>query len=147
MAGINEMIRRIKSIDHNAIIEEAIARNPEALVNLQRQQMLKGERRTGKKIGKYKNTLYAKKKFEQNSLAGFGFKDEKLTGDFQKAIFADTRKGHVVLTSADSKLQSIVDRDGWDIFGLNKISIKEYSPILRNDSVKIIKALMNGSRL
>lgn len=124
---IDGMIRKFKSVKVKSLLEESVYKTREQLKRLQRLQMLHGRNRLGYKIGVYKNKAYAIKKHIQNPLAGKGFVDLRLTGEFHKAIFADERETYVVLDSADPKTADLIEMYGEEIFGLNDKYAKEYS--------------------
>lgn len=138
MAGINQMLERIKSVNVTEESATALDANAKEIIDLQKVQLLKGVKADGKKIGKYKNNSYAAKKFSQNPLAGFGNVDLKLTGDFAFGIFVDVRTQSFVIDSQDNKTDKIFKRYG-DPFGLNKKSKVELIPPLKKTMVKNIK--------
>lgn len=147
------MILNLKKINIKETIEEVMVEDVNALAAAQRDQMLHGERSTGKKIGKYKNKKYAAMKYAMSPLAGNGYKDLKLTGSFQDLIIAEPRSTGVVFTSndthtdavtGDSKLDSILNREGEDIFGLNKKYAAQYATkSLKPKANKLFKKLIS----
>lgn len=144
MGSISRLIRNVKGLNLDEVFEESFSEKQRPLVLLQRDQMLHGERSDGKKIGKYRNKKYAQKKYAQNSLAGFGYIDLRLTGDFQGDILADVRNKSVVFTSADEKTSKLIEDFGEKIFGLNepyrkKFSAKELKPTALK---KILKQIL-----
>lgn len=142
---INEAIRRLESISIKENVENAIIDTDKKLVGYQKDQMLHGITSTGKKIGKYKSDEYAAKKYQMNSLAGLGYKDEKLTGEFQSAIGVDVRDSSVVFFSSDSKTEDILNRDGEDVFGLSRHWAVMYSnQELKAATIKRIKKSFHG---
>lgn len=141
---INQLISNLRKVDFKEAMEIAINSNPGLYAQAQRNQMLRGERNNGKKIGKYKSKAYTEKKYALNQLAGKGYKDEKLTGEFHRLIFVEARRGVVVFSSSDTKTNDIMNRDGEDIFGLNKESVAEVAPTLAKDSNAIVKKVIYG---
>lgn len=127
MAKISDIKERVTKLDVSEVIENAIIDTQKDLVKYQKEQMLHGVRKSGKKIGKYKSPAYAKKKFQMNSKAGLGNKDLKLTGDFHSRVLVDVRGKEVIVSSDDPKTEKIVEREGDDIFGLSKEFAKQYS--------------------
>lgn len=127
MATISQLIRNIKAMEVRDVIQESIDDTKQALVRLQKLQMLFGERSDGKKIGKYRSIPYAIRKQTINPLAGFKQVDLRLTGDFHSGLFADVRDDKVVFDSLDSKTDILLDKYGEKIFGLNKKNASEYS--------------------
>ncbi len=127
MAGLTDLVKNFKTLDIKQEIQVAVEKTASALADKQREQMMLGLRSTGKKIGKYVSDSYAKMKYELSSLAGYGWKDEKLTGEFQAGIGVEAREDGIVFFSADPKSHDIVEREGEDIFGLTKDRAAEYS--------------------
>jgi hypothetical protein len=127
MSTISQLIRNVQAINVSDVIQESIDDTKQALVRLQKLQMLFGERSDGKKIGKYRSIPYAVRKQAQNPLAGFKQVDLRLHGDFHGGLFADVRDDKVVFDSLDSKTEILVEKYGEKIFGLNKKNAVEYS--------------------
>jgi hypothetical protein len=142
---LSKLKANVQSLNFKEELEIAVQETAKQAANLQRDQMLHGLRSTGEKIGKYRSKAYASKKFQMNSLAGFGFKDERLTGDFYREFVVDARPEGVHFTSADPKTKDIVSREGEDIFGLTKSNAENYgSVILAPVMNKNIKKHING---
>ena len=140
MSTINEIRRRIASLDISDAAATAIDQSRNVIVKQQHDQLLHGLRADGKKIGRYKNKAYAAKKAAMNPLPGFGFMDWKLTGQLHKDIFIDVRKETFVLDSADSKTGGLISRFN-DPFGLTLEGRKVViNARLRADFVRNIKA-------
>jgi hypothetical protein len=127
MGSITRLKNKVKSIDFDQIILESIVENQKPLVFLQKEQMIKGLRSTGRRIGRYKNKTYSSQKYKQSRRAGFGFVDLWLTGSFQGDIYIIMRKKSLVFTSGDPKTSSLVKKYGKDIFGLTKQNTADYS--------------------
>jgi hypothetical protein len=116
-----DQIKKAFRFSMTEVVENALLDTKEELVDVQRQQMVHGERSDGKRIGKYKNKAYASMKNFMNSKPGLGFKDLRLTGSFHKMMFVDIREnGRVIFSSLDEKLPQIIEREGELIFGINK---------------------------
>lgn len=140
MPGINEMIRKMNSVNMTDVVEQSLHRAQKKLVQLQRLQLLMGLRADGKKIGKYKDPHYAVRKFQMNPLAGFGFMDWRVTGALHKDVFAEIRENSVVFFSLDAKTNKLVERFG-DPFGLTKKNTGEaVASYIKPEGIKLIKA-------
>lgn len=127
---IDKLISNTKALNFDTIIGDVLHDNSQSLVLSQQQQMLRGETaEAGKKIGKYKNKSYRKKKFEMNVLAGYGNVDLRLTGIFQKSIKLYFFSKSFFFTSSDSKTKKLTGKYGEDIFGLNPKSRK---PVIKD---------------
>lgn len=118
MSTISKLLRNLERVSLSDVLEDSFEETKTDMIRLQKEQLLKGERADGKKIGRYKNPAYAKKKHAQNPLPGLGYMDWKLKGDLHKEVFADVRENSVVLDSADLKTGRLIKQHG-DPFGLN----------------------------
>lgn len=130
MASLFELRKRFENLNIDQLAKEAIKETREQLIDIQKDQLLHGERKDGSKIGRYKNSSYAAKKFSNNPLAGSGNVDLKLTGEYHEELFVDVREQTLVIDSAadPDKVASIIEKYG-DPLGLNEQSLDEYKPI------------------
>lgn len=124
-----------------AIGEDSVEATKGTVIQLNQEQMLKGQKGNGGRLGTYKSASYAIKKFSMNNLAGFGNKDYKLTGAFYRGFFAATDAGKLILGSNDPK-SSFLDQDG--LFGLTPESKVKYNPILKKEFIIQSKIKLNG---
>jgi hypothetical protein len=144
MASIEKMIATMEAVNISAIVADAMYNTKNDIIQLQVEQMYSGKRSDGKLIGKYKNKVYAAKKYSLNPLAGFGNVDLRLTGDFQDYIIADVRENSVVFSSEDDKTIDLVEKYSDDIFGLSTPYAKEYATnYLGPEGIKLIKKKFN----
>lgn len=145
MARLGQLIKKFESLDIDQLAVEAVEETREQLLDIQRDQLLHGERKDGNKIGKYKSEQYAAKKLAQNPLAGSGNVDLKFTGEYHEELFVDIRDETLIIDSAASqdKIENIIDKYG-DPLGLNETSLNEYKPIsnkaLRKKIIQKIKS-------
>jgi len=130
MARLGQLMNRFKTLDIDKLAREAVEETRKDLLDIQRDQLLHGEKKDGTKIGKYKSEKYAAKKLAQNPLAGSGNVDLKLTGEYHEELFVDVREQTLVIDSAASadKIENIIGKYG-DPLGLNETSLNEYKPI------------------
>jgi len=130
MARLGQLVKKYQSLNIDQLAVEAIEETREQLLDIQRDQLLHGEKKDGTKIGKYKSEKYAAKKLAQNPLAGSGNVDLKLTGEYHEELFVDVREQTLVIDSAASadKIENIIGKYG-DPLGLNETSLNEYKPI------------------
>jgi len=126
MAGINALIQKAEALRFEPAIADAVDETKEQFKDIQREQMLEGEGKSGK-IGKYRSKSYAARKVLINPKPGFGNVDLKLTGAFQNEIFVDARDNSVVIDSADEKAGALIEKYGKNIFGLNQVNKASYS--------------------
>lgn len=144
MPGINEMIRRMESVNMNETIQLAVAGTVGEYEKLQKLQMLLGKDSSGGVIGKYKNQKYARAKHAINPLAGLGNMDFKLTGDFYKQFFTRLGSNAVLISSTDKKTERLL-KINKDVFGLNSDSAKEYSiSYIKPEANNLIKRQLTG---
>ncbi len=122
---ILELKQRFNGLNIHNISVDSIKETKEQYLDKQKEQLKKGLKKSGEKIGRYRNPVYAQKKFNQNPLAGLGNVDLKLTGDLYSATFLDVRDTELVIDSSDEKTQGLIDKYG-DPFGLSEESRKAY---------------------
>lgn len=143
MARLGQLLKKYQSLNIDQLAIEAVEETRDQLLDIQRDQLLHGERKDGSKIGKYKSESYAAKKLSQNPLAGSGNVDLKFTGEYYQELFVDIRNETLVIDSAASvdKINSIIDKYG-DPLGLNEVSLNEYKLISKKAlSRKIIQKI------
>lgn len=132
---LSQLRANFKALNFTDIVSEALEKQKAEIIEYQKAQMLHGENVEGKKIGKYKNMDYIRKKANMNPLAGYGNVDLKLTGEFQRNMnirfFADS----FVLFSNDSKAEDLVSKYGPTIFGLNAGFIKDFAEVYLNEEL------------
>jgi len=138
------MIAVFEKVDIENSVALAIDQTAEEFVKTQQQQLSTGIRADGKVIINVKtgsdeySPSYAKYK---------GFKKPinlKDKGDFYRGIFVDVRTNTVVIDSADEKTQSLLDRYGEKIFGLDAENAAIYSNEYMAPAA--IKLVNNGLR-
>lgn len=122
--SINDMRERFASVNFNQVAEDALYDSRDVIKELQVDQLKRGVRKDGSRIGKYKNKAYAAKKHQLNPLAGFGNVDLILKGDFKSQIFVDVREDVFVIDSGDEKAAKLISDYG-DPFGLTDESNAE----------------------
>lgn len=89
MASSYELKNRILGLNIHAIAEQSVEETKDQIIDRQQEQLRYGLRSDGKKIGKYKNDSYARKKNAMNPLAGFGNVDLKLEGGYHGNLQVD----------------------------------------------------------
>ncbi len=125
MPGINTMIDKWSKLNVRKVAQQTFEGTKKELEEFQIGQMITGVKADGKKIGKYKSFNYATYKYNFNTLAGFGFIDLRLTGDFYKGVFAEIKASSVVFFSKDAKASKLDDT--YHPFGLTAQSRATYS--------------------
>lgn len=126
-----ELLDKVKAFDVEQAVEVAFSSDAflRSVEGEQLKQMRAGKNADGKRIGKYRNNAYAKKKNEMNPEPGLGNVDLILTGEFSRNIFAQSDGGVMEIASGefsrhifaqnDSKSQMLEEKYGESIFGLS----------------------------
>lgn len=117
MSTISTIQKRLQALNIQEVAADAIEESSDVILREQKNQLLRGERADGKKIGRYRSPIYAAKKAALNPLAGFGNMDWRLTGALHNNIFLDVRDASFVLDSGDPKMGKLVEEFG-DPMGL-----------------------------
>lgn len=125
MPGISaaELVRRLATVDLIAATRVVVSDNREVLADLNRKQLLEGVDSSGKKMRKYASDAYSRYKYELNREAGYGIRDQNLTGAFSKSIEAEAGSDAAVFNATDGKTPYILKRDGEQVLGLSPASI------------------------
>ena len=120
--GISEIRKRSNQFvaNLNIFIAQSIESNDDDIVQLNRDQMLAGKYKTGKKIKPKYSSRYAQRK-------GFSTPNLKLKGDFQRDMFltVDENNDSIIITSDDEKTPHLVNRYTTDVFGIPKNKYKQ----------------------
>ena len=148
MATIHEMLRRAQSIDLQAIGVSVIVDTKDALIDLNKSQLMdKGEDKNSKKLKSYKPTTgaYARRKNQRNPFPGLGTPDLYNTGAFQNAFqLKINSKNSFDIFSSNSKSGDLQKKYGKAIFGVSDPNKQEYAdeymqPELVREVRKILK--------
>lgn len=128
MATIKGMLDKVKSLDLRSEVPVIIERTQADLILLNQTQLFQfGMKADETYLKPYKSDAYAYKKQAKNPQLPFGRPDFKLTGEFYKDFFVKVSKTAFEVDSKDSKTQSLIDRDGVEIFGLTSKNKTVYS--------------------
>ena len=139
-----EKLRLMESFDVRQAIMSIVSSKDflmEEVVNQVIDQMEHGLNGDGKKIGKYdvkNSTYYARKKYEINPLAGYGYVDLMYTHDFVRNLFAEINGDSIHIDSTDWKSEMLQDEYGENIMNLNKGSKTILGELI---AIKLIKKL------
>lgn len=137
------MLQAAEKIDLQFIIESSLIDSQEDYVKLQKDQMMNGLNVYDEKIGRYRSTDYATKKYAQSSLAGFGNVDLRLKGPFQSAIFADVRSDIIVIDSLDAKTDDLLAKYSDKIFGLGPTRIPMFQAVVYPKLIQLTENALN----
>lgn len=140
MATLASLKRKFQQLDVRTLVMYSVDETAKQFIMMQQLQMITGYNSLGKRIGKYRNKVYAQKKYTQNPFAGYGNVDLRLTEAFQRDIFIDVRDMGVVIDSGDEKTEKLIEKYGREIFGLNKKSATEYSQLyLKKEFIRQVR--------
>jgi len=134
---VYELSNRLKRFDLNAEIVKAIKMTKEAMIEKNREQLMKGRNTINLKIlPRYKSKSYAKKKFARNAKPGRGVPDLNNTGAFQAAIDVKVTTKQFEFFSRDEKAPMLVEKYPL-ILGMTAKATEQYSkntllPVLEN---------------
>jgi hypothetical protein len=111
------------------------------LIDLKEAEFKKGDRPSGKPLGKYRSKTYAALKQRMNPLA-HGDVDLILTGSFiNSAFITKPTEGTYLFGFRDSKTNSLIERYGTDIKGLNQETFNGFqNNVIKPVLVEKIKA-------
>ncbi len=127
MAGVREVYRKLVAAKEALpdVSEDSIDQTKSDWIELNQDQMLRGQNREGEKLGRYKNTKYAAMKNRLNALPGLGNKDYRLHSDYYKGMFLVVDNGMIRQGSIDEKAKWL--ENGTDKrYGLQPENKKDY---------------------
>lgn len=109
--------------------ENFLKANEEFLEDLNVQQLQEGVNSKGEKLGKYRNSSYARFKNRLNPTAGLGNVDLILSGKYSKGIEAKVKAKALVFEGTDSKT-AFIDNKYPDSRGLTTQSRAELTTVM-----------------
>lgn len=128
-----------------ALVMDSLRETKSAYLELNVDQLKRGIRRDGNRIGRYKDPdgYYARKKARQNPLPGQGFVDLIHYGDFSEQLDVDVSARAFRHLSRDEKDEKLTQDYGDQIYGLTVENRKAYTrenmrPVMRNKIVDIL---------
>lgn len=129
MGTIRDLKNALKKVNLNTMIVNSIDQTKDALVNFNKEELKHGRDSKGLLLSpEYALFDYALRKYQQNSLPGFGNPDLFLTGAFYRGFYASVGfTGIYTLDSSDSKTDGLQRKYGQYIFGVNTKDIGIYA--------------------
>lgn len=112
--------------DPKKALKDAIIKNEETILDLNRQQLDRGKDAKGDSLGKYKNFKY-KNRWQPVDL--------KLTGDFRDKFSLQVDDKQTTIFSQDRKDDLLTKRYGKDIFGVADPFIPNVTNAIEDDFV------------
>ena len=122
MATVLDLSANLQSVNVKVIAATSLQATADEFTEANKKQMMKGKRNDGKNIGDspgqyYGSMMYARDKQRMNSEPGFMNPDLKLTGSFQNMMYMNVEGENILMDSADSKAESLVEKYGESIYG------------------------------
>jgi len=142
---VGTYITKLKGIDLQQIIIDVFKTFELRIIRQNVIQLEKGFDSKGEPIGEYKNFSYAKKKYAQNSKAGFGNMDLILTGDFVAGIFIEFTSDSLIFDSKNKVKEGgeggvdLLKNYGDDVLGLSNDGFENLKPKIQEELIKKIK--------
>ncbi len=136
MRTIADLYQTLSKVDFKQEVEIAFIDSSKTFVQLQKDQLLSGERSDGEAIFNLKtgsdeySPSYAKKKGKKKPI------DLRNKNDFYSGIFVDPRADGLVSDSADSKSEMLQETYGKEIFGLNEERQPKYGRAAADSLIK-----------
>jgi hypothetical protein len=135
---LNARMQRARPMIWN-FVRGAVLLNKDALLDMNRHQMLRGIDPDGQQFMKYKSVEYADIKKQAGSIAPFMIPDLKLTGSFQEKMILRVSQRDYVIHSTDEKSNKLESK--YHPFGLTdnhkekalEINTKTFSEIWRKN--------------
>ena len=124
---VYDMLQRFGKLNIKDEIILGLEDSAEIFTDMQREQMLRGERSDGKPIFRIStgsdeySPAYAKKKGRKKPI------DLRDTGEFQSELFMDVREEELFIDSADSKSGMLQKDYGEEIMGLQDDPMSEFA--------------------
>jgi hypothetical protein len=144
MRTVDEFLTSIQKIDIPYQIELSLIDSASDYVQIQQEQIRNGLRRDDKPIfnlitgSDQYSPGYAKKKGKSSPI------DLYDTGSFSEGIFLHVDNiTEAVVDSADDKTESLIERYGNEIFGLNTASMGEFLPLAKETLIQTISEALN----
>ena len=119
---LSQFYTKVKQLDSDKIVTDTMEEAAPLITDMQKEQMLSGKNREGKKSGRYRNPSYARMKNAMNPIPGLGVPDLRLTGEFYLGVYTEIRGDKVILDSTDEKTPALALRFGESIFGLSPVT-------------------------
>lgn len=132
MTSMREFQKRLQPLVDRRLLSDEVAKvvlrdEGRTLFKAKKNEFDFGYRPDYSKIGTYANPDYAYRKNLLNGLAGRGYVDLQLTGAFVNSFFLTRKSNGVYLfDAANSKKDSLIQKYGSDIMGLNQDTFNDY---------------------
>lgn len=130
------------------IVVDVIKNDDGKYLDLNREQMSKGENRTETPIGRLKNPKYAQRKKAKGGKAPLGFSDLKDKGNYYKNLKKTVNKKFVTVFTADpdkEKVKSIEGKYGTQHFNLSETNQDKYSAlVIKPELLKYLRSRLNA---
>lgn len=112
-------------------------------VEANKRALMKGQKSDGSHMSVLRNPFYVDYKERKGSFAATlspPRSDVKDTGSFQNKMLAKSSPNIITILSTDSKMSKLVEKNGIDLFGVQKIEYPQLSAIFALRFKKVIDA-------
>ncbi len=144
---IQEFGERVRSLDINNIVDEAINETKEFLLHLIRSQLLTGERKDGSPIGIYSpnSDEYVQEKFQLGLFLGNSFPKYDLffEGTLHRSIIIAVNSSDIEIIITDPKIDKVEKLTG-DLSNALELNEK-FMDLYRENLLPIIQNKIHGS--
>lgn len=140
--NISQLVKKLKAMEMGlvSILAAAMEKHKEELIFLNQQQLYeRGTDGEGKKLKRYKNKSYAKKKHRLNPLPGLGVPDLFLKGNLLDSMTLKTQGESFNINSSLYYAKYIFKNYGEQVFKLTKGSKRQGWKIIKPTVLKLIK--------
>lgn len=132
MSTIAELSDALKSLDVMSAARQAGAATTDSYTQANRDQMLSGKRKDGRKVmdapgDVYAWETYALEKNRMNSKPGMYDPDLNCTGAFHASMKAVINQDSIEMTATDSKAEKLEAKYGEDIYGIGGEFLQGYA--------------------
>lgn len=143
MATIDTVIKKWQRLNVTTVLRKSLQSTKDKIEEFQIGQMALGQNPQGKKIGRYRSKKYAQEKYQLSTLAGLGYVDLRLHGDFYRGVFAQIKNSSIIIFSRDEKAPEIDAK--YHPFGLSPQSRSTYvTKFLKPEFIKNFKRELSG---
>lgn len=130
LKDIHRVAENAKKLNFDMVVRDSIEQTKSTIVSLNRQNLLQGLKVDASRIGTYASIPYAAKKVAEGSVAGFGYVNLYLTGDWSKGIKVVVNDKSFTSLSDDIKSPKLELDYGNTILGLPDSKKPNYVEVL-----------------
>ena len=143
MSEVLKQLQAYSRINQSKVLAESVEANKDAIVDLNRDQLRRGQKGDGDMVG-YRSSAYLNYKRSLSSYFAGNKTDLYLTGDFQKGMNGKIFGTEFEIGSTDSKTSEILEKYGEQIFELNQEFKPQAVEFVSNTYLKKINDLLHN---